>query len=451
MKKKDELLDFLASYGSTDLYTDLMDSDLYSFIERKRDELKKYPGYSDIEKTIPHPKKAVQDAFKSNFKNQPDAYIKDQAEKLELSEEDIRKYLNELDTEEKHSKEIEARKKEVNEWPWYKKMLASDYAKQRYINEPEKSIFSDKGKTSDKLEDISDLAYGVVGAAGDVLPKPFGTVAGPIVRSTRDLTHKLVGSKYQKDWDELAQSFLTDAALNAGVDYLPTRVLSVIRKGTGNARGVLGKIGDKIEDAGDIIKANEEKKALEKGMKDIPSLENLPEFAEKSNKLTNASSPKWKRYFNRKEESLMKEDMLAARNLPADKKEDLLMQWKYISENPDKADYIYDKETLRPVFQGNKYTPNMKKYLEDQAYSNEVKDIASLVFAGIGKGFKVVGEPTVKEISTAGTGRLGNKPKESEKSKFERWSKGYATVEEKKSPEYKVWNEENLKSILGVE
>lgn len=451
MKKKDELLDFLASYGSTDLYNELMGSDLYSFIERNRDKLKKYPGYSDIEKTIPHPKKAVQDAFKTGYTNQPDAYIKGKAEELELSEDDVRKYLNELDTEEKHSKEIEARKKEVNEWPWYKKMLASDYAKQRYINEPEKSIFSDKGKTSDKLEDISDLAYGVVGAAGDVLPKPFGTVVGPIVRSTRDLTHKLVGSKYQKDWDELAQSFLTDAALNAGVDYLPTRALSVIRKGTGNARGVLGKIGDKIEDAGDIIKANEEQKALKDGMKDIPLLANLPEFAEKSDKLTNASPQKWKRYFNRKEESLMKEDMLAAKNLPADKKEDLLIQWKYISENSDKADNIYDKETLKPVFQGNKYTPNMKKYLEDQAYSNEVKDKASLVFAGIGKGFKVAGEPIVKEISTAGTGRLGTKPKESEKSKFERWSKGYATVEEKKSPEYKVWNEENLKSILGVE
>ena len=453
MKKKDELLDFLASYGSTDLYNDLMGSNLYSFIERKRDELKKYPGYSDIEKTILHPKKAVQEAFKSDFKNQPDAYIKDQAEILELSEEDVRKYLNELDTEERHSKEIEARKKEVDQWPWYKKMLASDYAKQRYINEPEKSIFSDKGKTSDKLEDISDLAYGVVGAAGDALPKPFGTVVGPFVRSTRDITHKLVGSKYQKDWDEVAQSFLTDAAINAGVDYLPTRALSVIRKGTGNAKGILGKIGDKIEDAGDILKANEEQKALKKGMKDIPSVENnLPEFAEKSDKLTHASPQKWKRYFNSKEESLMKEDMLAARNLPADKKEDLLMQWKYISEKGDDiGNNIYDKETLKPVFQDDKYTPNMKKYLEDQAYSNEVKDKASLIFAGIGKGFKVAGEPVVKEISTAGTGRLGTKPKESEKSKFERWSKGYATVEEKKSPEYKVWNEENLKSILGVE
>ena len=47
--------------------------------------------------------------------------------------------------------------------------------------------------------------------------------------------------------------------------------------------------------------------------------------------------------------------------------------------------------------------------------------------------------------------RPSTEPKELEQAKQDRWSKGYATWEEKKSPEYKQWEQDNLKAILGLE
>lgn len=243
---KDNLLDFLASYGDKELYNELMDSDLYTFVQKHQDDLKEYPGYADIEKEIPHPKEAVKKAFKS-YENNPDAYIQDQANKLEMSESDVRRWLNDLNEEAKNEQAINERKKEVDNWPWYKKMLASEYAKQRYIKDPESSIFSDKGEWYNKGEDVSDLIYGGAGALADIIPGVGGTFIGPAVRGLRDVQHKVYDSPYQKDWSDIGKDVGKDLALNVGTDYLPT---------------ALTKLGQRVARGGGFDAAAQYSKAL---------------------------------------------------------------------------------------------------------------------------------------------------------------------------------------------
>lgn len=135
--------------------------------------------------------------------------------------------------DEKRAREYNAgrikRTQEIKDWPLWKQVLASDYAKQRYINEPEKSIFSDEGEWYNKGDDVSDLAYGIAGAAGDALPG-YGTFVGPAVRAARDIQHKITDSPYQKEWSDIGQDALSDAAINFGVEYMPTAILNRGRK-----------------------------------------------------------------------------------------------------------------------------------------------------------------------------------------------------------------------------
>lgn len=135
--------------------------------------------------------------------------------------------------DEKRAREYNAgrikRTQEIKDWPLWKQVLASDYAKQRYINEPEKSIFSDEGEWYNKGDDVSDLAYGIAGAAGDALPG-YGTFVGPAVRAVRDIQHKVTDSPYQKEWSDIGQDALSDAAINFGVEYMPTAILNRGRK-----------------------------------------------------------------------------------------------------------------------------------------------------------------------------------------------------------------------------
>lgn len=146
--------------------------------------------------------------------------------------------------DEKRAREYTAgkkrREKEVKEWPLWKNMLASDYAKQRYINEPNASIFGKEGKFNPYLkqgqEELSDLIYGVAGAIGDAIPS-YGIVAGPAARAARDVHHKAVDSPYQKDWLDIAQDAATDAVVNASVDLLPNlrRYTNMAKRGSADS------------------------------------------------------------------------------------------------------------------------------------------------------------------------------------------------------------------------
>lgn len=201
-------------------------------------------GTSDSKNPFIQPKALLDDIYEKDFTDVP-------RDKYDETVSNMSKYWE----DEKRAREYNAGKKlrerEVKNWPLWKNIIASDYAKQRYINEPEKSLFNGdntldlglfkltkwgesplknvEGTLLNKGDDISDLSYGVAGAAGDALPG-YGTFAGPAVRAMRDVQHKVTDSPYQKEWSDIGQDALSDAAINFGVEYMPTAILNRGRK-----------------------------------------------------------------------------------------------------------------------------------------------------------------------------------------------------------------------------
>lgn len=118
------------------------------------------------------------------------------------------------------------RKKEVKDWPWYQDLIASDYEKQRYIDDPKSALFGEQAPKlgeadSTRWGSIGDLTAGVAGSIGDAVPGGRGVAIGPIIRGIRDITHKVTGSPYQKDLTQIAMDFGKDIGINAGAWLLP--------------------------------------------------------------------------------------------------------------------------------------------------------------------------------------------------------------------------------------
>lgn len=118
------------------------------------------------------------------------------------------------------------RKKEVKDWPWYQDLIASDYEKQRYIDDPKSALFGEQAPKLGEAEStrwgsIGDLTAGVAGSIGDAVPGLGGVVIGPVIRGARDVTHKVTGSPYQKDLTQIAKDFGKDITVNAGAWLLP--------------------------------------------------------------------------------------------------------------------------------------------------------------------------------------------------------------------------------------
>lgn len=152
------------------------------------------------------------------------------------------------------------RTKEIKDWPLWKQTLASDYSKQRYIDEPDASLFGKEGKfnpySTQGQEELSDLIFGGFGAAADAIPG-YGAIAGPTLRAARDIKHKVSDSPYQKEWSNIGQDALTDAAINAGVEFMPTAILNRGRRLGKN----IGKTDELISDYEAAVNVAQRQKA----------------------------------------------------------------------------------------------------------------------------------------------------------------------------------------------
>lgn len=125
-------------------------------------------------------------------------------------------YESEAKAEEKRNERI----KEVKDWDLFRKILTSDYEKQRYIDTPEQAIF---GKDAPELGEaketrwgsIGDLGAGVAAGALDLIPSKYIVPAGPLVRAARDEAHVLANSPYQKSQKEIWGAAAADALFGA--------------------------------------------------------------------------------------------------------------------------------------------------------------------------------------------------------------------------------------------
>lgn len=122
--------------------------------------------------------------------------------------------------------------------------LASEYSKNRYINEPEKSVFSDEGEWYNKGDDVRDVMLGGAGLIGDFIPG-MGAVVGPVARGVRDVVN--YDDKYGKSLEDIAKERGLDLGAFGGAAWLAN-----FRKGKRMAAGAskdIPFVGDALENA----------------------------------------------------------------------------------------------------------------------------------------------------------------------------------------------------------
>lgn len=110
------------------------------------------------------------------------------------------------------------REKEVKHWPFYKNLLTSEYGKERYINEPEKSVWGD-GPYWNKGDDVRDMILGGTAAFSELIPGWGGALAGPAIRGTRDILN--YNKPYSKEWSDIVKDIGFDLFTNVGIQKLP--------------------------------------------------------------------------------------------------------------------------------------------------------------------------------------------------------------------------------------
>lgn len=136
----------------------------------------------------------------------------------------MKKYYDEEIARQDSIKARKDREDEVKKWNIIRNTLASDYAKQRYIEEPETALIGDQAPALGKAPNTrwsagADLAAGTAAAAADLIPPAW--LVGPAIRAGRDIGYTVSDSKYAKDPRDWVTERIADVALNAGASFLP--------------------------------------------------------------------------------------------------------------------------------------------------------------------------------------------------------------------------------------
>lgn len=222
-ERRQQIIDWLRDSGNPhaeELLHSLAQMNTDEWEQKHRRDLRKIMGYADIEKnTLP-----LRDRARGEFDtyvDNPEWYIKGKAAKLGVNIDDLKKTLDELQKEKEYFEGRERRKKEVkDDFKWN---FASDWAKQRYIDTPEKSYWANPELSVEHIPDIADAAAGFAAGMADFLPGIGGTFAGPTIRAGRNAVQG-------QNFGDVMTNFAADAGANAGVDYLPTLILNKARK-----------------------------------------------------------------------------------------------------------------------------------------------------------------------------------------------------------------------------
>ena len=158
------------------------------------------------------------DVYEDDFSDVPRAKFEEALSKM-------RDYYEQELEQRKLDADKEKRKREVKNWGW-RDLLASDYEKARYVDNPSAALFGEQATSLSKDllgkgEAISDLAFGAAGAVGDVIPGWGSVLAGPGARAFRDVRHKVTDSPYQKDWGDIVKGAGADVMISGGTVALP--------------------------------------------------------------------------------------------------------------------------------------------------------------------------------------------------------------------------------------
>lgn len=169
-------------------------------------------------------------------------YWKDYEEGLTKKEAD--RTRRKLEVEGKYTNINDPEDSNKRNWGWLRNLLASDYERKRYIDNPETALIGEDAPAIGEAKEtrtgaIADMGAGVAGQAADVgtlfLPFPANiianTLAGPAIRTGRDIAHIKSDSPYQ-DEDWYADRW-KDAAFNATTaGFANARKLARLAKST---------------------------------------------------------------------------------------------------------------------------------------------------------------------------------------------------------------------------
>lgn len=150
----------------------------------------------------------------------------------DISEEDIKNWFDKVNEgKEYYTRQREEegdrykRAQEVKDWDLWKKILTSDYEKQRYIENPKEALFGKDAPDFGKAEKtrtgaIGDLLSGATAVGLDLVPPvsypamAASIAGGPLVRTVRDVIHRKF-SPYKKEMGDIVGVNLGDLAANA--------------------------------------------------------------------------------------------------------------------------------------------------------------------------------------------------------------------------------------------
>lgn len=265
--RRQEMKDWLLSTDNPEaefLLNSLNEMNLDDWEQKYRGRLRRLEGYADMEKPTVALRHRVKGEF-DNYVDNPEWYIKGKAAKLGVSVDDVKKALSELQKEKDYFEARERRKKEVDED--FKWNFASDFAKQRYIDTPEKSYWANPELSFEHIPDIADAFAGFAAGVADLAPGIGGTLVGPAIRATRNVAN---GQKF----GDVMTNFLADAGANAGAEYLPGVAMNVFNK---IAKKSSSQVGKYTHFGNDIDKSKETLNAFNKvaNNTDVTKLRNL--------------------------------------------------------------------------------------------------------------------------------------------------------------------------------
>lgn len=368
--------------------------------------------------------------------------VKDFAIENDYSIDELTKEYKTQKTERDREEGKARRAKEIKDAPWYSPLrwATSDYAKQRYINEPEASLFGSEGTEGEwwqRGEDISDLAFGAAGAVADLLPGVGGTLIGPAIRTGRDIRHSVNDDPYQKSAGQIASDFATDAALNFGVGYMPTAILNRAKRAGKN----VSKAESWASDVAEQVAANDSKKATQEGLKTLNTDEMFKGLSDLDLEKRIRDLP----------DGPMKDDIINVWKTTKSKDavSEHLAHWESVADDvPTGAMYSKEGNIKKEKSDFWKETPT-GQYVEQQAKAATAPKSVRWAAKGAQTATKV-GEPAVKASITL-KGR-GSKPEERAdidwyKENYARqWGAGFAPHGREDEPmmkAYREWQKEN--------
>lgn len=400
-----------------------------------------------------------------------DNEIWDLAKKYKVSSDEVKKVVESLkqekaldDKAKQYEEDRNRRKKEIENAgffsPW---TLASDYSKQRYIDDPSNSIFGKEGKfdpysTEGQME-ISDLLTGAVGAVGDLLPKGlslFGTAA----RTGRDLIHKLYGSDYQKSKEDIMKDLAIDAAMNIGPQAVIGGLGGVGNKLIGESKYALAKrLKNEEQNVRKGLEYLEKKKVVatpdyKKINKELKKEKRKATFDDDNwERISKTNSKKYGQVFDEKTigeharmskvvaampDSPMKNDLMQLVANPEYnpvKMKRAIRKWQTV-EDPEKY-YLYKY----PSFGTKEYEtyPTVYSYKKQRLDAYPLSPATKAL-----SGSSEIVQPALREIGNVAN--VKNTYTENDADKMRRWQKGFATYSEQQSQEYKDF----IKKKMGI-